>query len=130
MLKTRIKSIYDLFVIRRRRSVLLYPGGIIAIVTIAAWMCGRPSCGARQDQEDLASGVDASRHLARLPRLDRVPDALRCERHVEMRHSIIAQRVHHSIHHGGEAAGTAGFATAFAAERISLGRRRAFYGDR
>src|SRR5262249_1479373 len=48
---------------------------------------------------------------ARVP--DRLPDALRRGRHVEVRNADSAQRIGDRVHHRGHRAGAAGFAAAF-----------------
>ena len=54
----------------------------------------------------------------------RLPDAERRQRHVDMADAVIGERVHHRVHHRGQPAGAARFAAALDAERIGLGRHR------
>src|SRR5438876_6068658 len=52
------------------------------------------------------------------------PDALGRQRHVDMRDAVFGERIEYRVDDGGEAAGAAGFAAAFGAQRIGFGRHR------
>src|SRR6266436_4390520 len=65
--------------------------------------------------------VAASRRL-RVP--DRPPDALRGQRHVDMRDAVFGECIEDRIDDSREAAGAARFSAAFGAQRIGFGRHR------
>src|SRR6266446_2906184 len=54
----------------------------------------------------------------------RAPDALRGQRHVDMRDAVFGERIDDGIDDGGETAGAAGFAAAFGAQWIGFGGHR------
>src|ERR1051325_9957285 len=102
--------------------------GVLVLRTAAKGrLCPLPASGERESNaaatRSFATGL--SIWLVPIPllrRMDRLPDACRRERHVEMRDAEIVQGVKHGVDHGRRRGDRAGFADALDAERIGLGR--------
>src|SRR3954447_26130960 len=75
-------------------------------------------------EEALHRARDTSLRRLRLRVLDRAPDAFGGEWHVEVLDAVFRKCVEHVVDDGGKAAGAAGFAAAFGAQRIGLCRHR------